>query len=339
LEKRSAKKASDRSPAVFETAVGFLILGILACTGVWVYFQQSIFNPAVDLSAKLTVPGATPLPSPMPQEQLVSIPQEVAILSPVEDFSRETLSDKINGKAELYLPAGFNSLKTQRFHIIGTQNSWFEMFVYDMGNTKNAFAVFSSQRREPSTQDSTTRFSYLAENAMFFVHGGFYVEILGSESSEEMLRAFRQIASRFVQSIPAVHEDIPELKLFPKDGLVSDGITLIPSNAFGFDAFNDLFTARYILAEIPFTAFISKRSASEEASALAEAYAQFLLDFGGTLVKWEPEIPRFKCVEILGSYEIIFSLDNYLGGVHEAPELKPARMLAEKLYEIVDSRK
>ena len=58
-----------------------------------------------------------------------------------------SLSDKINGKAELYLAAGFARLETQRFALTDNPGQWMERYLYDMGQHANAFSVFSAQRR------------------------------------------------------------------------------------------------------------------------------------------------------------------------------------------------
>ena len=68
-------------------------------------------------------------------------------LSPPETFDAEKLSEKIDGKAGLYLSAGFKSLTCRRYKKPDNPDLWLEIFFYDMGNIINSFAVYSMQRR------------------------------------------------------------------------------------------------------------------------------------------------------------------------------------------------
>ena len=69
-------------------------------------------------------------------------------------YDAATLSDKINGKAELYLAAGFERLECRRFALADDPAGWLERFVYTMRAAPGAFAVYSQQRR-PQAQPLT----------------------------------------------------------------------------------------------------------------------------------------------------------------------------------------
>ena len=122
--------------------VAFLVAIVLVILSV-----QNRFNPAVinfspkNISATINDPVDG-----------LSIPLHTGIeaMSPAESFTPDTLSNKINGKAELYLSAGFIQLQTQRFRPADDPEQWFEVFIYDMGKPANAFAVYSTQRRKMS---------------------------------------------------------------------------------------------------------------------------------------------------------------------------------------------
>jgi hypothetical protein len=269
----------------------------------------------------------------MIQKPSFLIPKSATPMNAPEHFDKITLSDKINGKAELYLSANFKSLWSQRFQMTDAPEAWFEMFIYDMENLRNAFAVYSGQKRENSTPDSTTRFSYFADNAMYFVHGGFYVEMIGSETTDELSNVIKEVAKNFVQSVPINNEKMPELAKFPKAGLITDSITLNASDAFGFEDFKFVFTGQYNMSGTRVTAFISKNGSPAEAMDLANAYQQFLINFGGRLLNPQIAIPNAAWVEIFSAYEVLFTCNEYILGIHEASNLKAAEVVAERLYE------
>ena len=115
-----------------------------------------------------------------------------------ESFDAQNLSDKINGKAELYLSAGFVGLNSQRFKDKKDASLWIEAYLYDMGNGQNAFSVFSAQRREGAAKLDLAQYAYRTSNARFLVHGRFYIEIIASEATERAFNPVKLLAENFI---------------------------------------------------------------------------------------------------------------------------------------------
>lgn len=323
-----------------ETAVGIAILAVLACIAAGLLVAQSRFDPAFYTAATARVDSG---PSPGGGEPstiraassgssaLVDpLPEGMSVLSPVETFNAETLSEKIDGKAELYLSSGFVSLASQRFVFSQNPDSWFEVFIYDMGDTRNAFSVWSAQRRSDAVKSGITPFAYATGNALFFALGPKYVEIVGAAEglSGEILALGRSIVGRGGGDT----REVGELALFPPEGLDRGSIALHASDVFGFDRLNDTFTARYDVGGVSLTAFITRRAAPDEATRLASAYHEFLLQNGGKNVEWSVKMPAgARLVEIFGSFEAVFCSGPILAGVHDAEAKEAAERLSARL--------
>ncbi len=318
-------------PSSLESGLGFLILLTLAAVAAWVATVQNRFDPAV-LTPSMNEGTATPPGSIAAGLDLLSAPLSEGMrpLSAAEAFGPETLSEKIDGKAELYLSAGFVNLLCQRFARNADPASWMEVFVYDMGDPRNAFSVFSSQRRGDGTDVPFTRFAYHAQNALFFTHGPYYVEIIAS--NESMLENMLAYGTAFVSRTRVeTSSDISETSLFPPTGLDPASITLRPSDVFGFEGLDNVFLATYTVDGAPMTAFISPRKDELEAAALASSYQRFLLQHGGTDEPHSSPIAGLKLISILDSFELVFVRGRYLAGVHEAEELEPALRLVTEI--------
>ena len=197
-----------------------------------------------------------------------------------------------------------------------------------MGSIRNSFAVFSQQRRFEAENADLSEFAYKTENALYFVHGPYYVEIISSVARQGMAELMLAFGEDFVRKTAVSHERIYELDLFPSQDLVQGSISLLPSDAFGFEQFNSIFTAQYIIGETELTAFLSERQSQSEAVSLVEGYTSFLLAQGGTEVEFELEIPDARLLQIMGTFELIFSHTNMLAGVHEAEDKEAAEKLA-----------
>lgn len=292
-----------------------------------VFLKQFHYNPAVLIGS---TPGEVTSIAPgaaFPETALADLAEGMVPLSPPEIFGPENLSDKIDGKAELYLSAGFLKLLCQRLADTDDPNSWMEIFVYDMGTLRRAFAVYSVQRRPDSEKVDVADFAYKTENALFFAHGRYYVELIAAAVTEMMAERMRSLAYTFMRNIEVQNEEIDELVLFPREGLDEDGITLLISDAFGFDRFDNVFMARYSLEKAELRAFLSIRPDMAAASELVEVYHAFLIANGGADVRSDPGIPGARLVEILDTFELMFSHGNILAGVHAAEDRTEAERL------------
>jgi hypothetical protein len=323
-----------------QTFLSMVILSILMVVCVGLFITQSRFNPGV-LQKNAFLPATNkdkPSPQLSPNPYFVPLPQGIQPLSAAEIFDARNLSDKIDGKAELYLSSGFMRLVCERFRDERDPDLWMEAFVYDMGNSQNAFSVFSAQRREDADSLDLAQHAYRTANALFLTHGRYYVEIIASKISGQVLQPVRMMAETFIRNTPSETPVLNETDLFPKQGLVKNSIVLISSNAFGFDCFDKIYTAEYEFDHNRLTAYLSHRKTPEEARKMASAYTQFLLEYGGQNIEGELPIKGARLIKILDAFEIVFSHDSYLAGAREAATVDQAKTLAVRLDERIKER-
>jgi hypothetical protein len=327
--RRNKKNSADH-----QTFVSLIILSTLVIIVAGITMVQFRYNPAV-LKNDVLLPAANKDQEDAPlsvNESFMPLPPDLVPLTTPETFEAHNLSDKIDGKAELYLSAGFSRLTSQRFKHKSRPDLWIEAYVYDMGNGQNAFSVFSSQRREDAEALDFGQYSYRTPNALFLVHGQYYIELIASEASELGLQPMNTLARTFIANTPTESADIDEMKLFPPEHLVVDSISLISSDAFGYEGLDKVYTAEYKFDEGSLMAYLSHRQTIEEAEKLASDYRDFLKAFGGQDLDPTLPIKNSQMVEILETYEIIFSFGPFLAGVREAVDKEQAKNLAVQLY-------
>jgi hypothetical protein len=261
-------------------------------------------------------------------------------LSKTEVYDSENLYEKIDGKAPLYLEAGFKELTTQRFVKTNDKGLWMELYIYDMGNIKNAFCVYSEQRREGSEAFASMQFAYKTSNALYFVHGKYYIEIIGSSEAEELSKAIAEAAQKAEANLAVdPNASIAELVFFPQENLIPDSFKLYLVSAFGCEKLTGIFTARYKIGSETITAFIGKRADSKEAEATAENYREFLIENGAVTKNTTNATFTGKAMDIYGATEIVFTIGPFIAGVHEAENQWAAEKLAVILINKLDSLK
>lgn len=322
--------AKKRTRKIGETLLGFLILAILALIGVMVFFQQFQFNPAV--TAQSASEAGMEQSSSAQLSTLVSLPENLSEMTPLESFTPETLYEKINGQADLYLASGFLQLKSQRYVQTDNQDMWFEVFKYDMGTIENAFSVYSQQYRDDGHPLEWTEFAYSVANALFFVHGQDYMEMRAASTSDDLVASMHDVAKKYVETNPLEEATVAGFSWFPKEGLDTKSVAMVVSNAFGFERLNQVFTAEYRIDGIRVTGYISQRASAKEAAELASAFSDYFLRFGGHELEAGFPSPNGKTIEIMDTINIIFSNGAYLAGVHEALNIEIARELASRLH-------
>jgi hypothetical protein len=336
---KNSPKQARRETTRAETIVGWSVIVALVAIGFAIYRTQQDFNPAVLSLREIAKSTEKNIPAaPKTESAFFSPVQGFAPLSPPEKFDEKNLSDKIDGKAELYLPAGFENLFAQRFRSEKTSDIWYEAFFYDMGNMLNAFSVYSAQRRDDARPETFARFAYGTPNALFWVHGRYYAEIVASEAVPETGEQLASLARAFNEQQPVAAQSIPELDLFPEEAMVPHSISYVPANAFGFEGLDKVFVARYIVGEgeSEAYAFVSRRQSGEEARKKADDFIGFMVTFGGVEISEDVDIPGARMVDFLGTFDVAIAKGPLLAGVHEAPDAKSASVLLEKILDGLD---
>jgi hypothetical protein len=143
------------------------------------------------------------------------------------------------------------------------------------------------------------------------------------------------LAESFIGTTAAQAPVIQEKDLFPNQGLVTDSMALISADAFGFERLNQVYTAEYEFENGQMMAFLSRRQDGRAAQELASAYQEFLATFGGQYRDADLPIKGARLVEILETYEVIFSCGPYVAGVREADNKQLAIQLAQRLYDML----
>lgn len=260
-----------------------------------------------------------------------------------EVYIADNLYEKIDGKAPLYIESGFEKLFTRRFINKEDENLWMELFVFDMAALKNAFSIYSVQRRADVEILPDMQFGYRTSDAPYFVHGRYYIEFIGSSESDELFKAMIETAKKIQTNLPvdkAAH--IPELGLFPQEDLVAGSHKLYLGSAFGFEGFTDIFTAQYKFGDETITAFLSKKDTDAEATTAFESYHKFLIENGAEIKAATNEALNTFGAKVFDFYdttEIVSATGPFIAGIHEAENRQTAEQLAAILINKLNEAK
>jgi hypothetical protein len=135
-------------------------------------------------------------------------------------FGPDNLFEYIDGGAELYISYGFQNLLAGKYVKQGQPDIAVDIF--DMGNSYNAFGVFSHGRE--TNDKSIGQDSEYGGGLLTFWKGNYYVSILSypetQDSRETVLEMGRWIAAAIKQKGPYP----PLLEYLPPEGLAAESV-------------------------------------------------------------------------------------------------------------------
>jgi len=318
-----------------ETSIGVCLLVILFFIGLGVYWKQMHYDPArfgTDPVAAGVIEGQVGGEAVTAERALSSLaPAGFPVVSEVQRYTAENLYEKIDGKAPFYVESGFERLFTRRFVSDEDESPGMELYVYDMGDVKSAFSVYSVQRRPDAQPLEGVQFGYRTANAFYWMHGRYYMECIGWSESAKLAEAMSDMAGRVNASLGSGQSRIAELDLFPRENLVSGSSKLYSSSAFGFAGLNDVFAANYLVDSEMVTAFFKQCGGEQQARETARSYYDFLLANGGRDKQAGEENLEARVVDFYGMTEIVLPVGVFVAGVHEAAGRQSAERVVQAL--------
>jgi hypothetical protein len=327
IRRLNPEPPSPRAIGATEKRISWAVIALLGVILAAVFIKQSRYDEAIWHPIVAVQKPAAKMPSGQGVKSLIPVPAGLSPLGPVETFGPENLSDKIDGKAELYLPSGFIRLNCQRFGPAAGP-WWFEVFFYEMKGPREAFSVFSAQRRSGGTPLDLAQFAYQTANSLFFVRNATYIEMVGSEASAVLMKSMVDYARTIAGA--GKNASVGEMNLFPADGLVADSVVMLAADAFGVSGLKDVFIATYRVNGKALTAFIAKRSDAAAAAKLKTDYVQFLKENGAKDMPPQGAINGITVLSVFDLFEVVFVQGPCFAGVHEAQDREAALAFAQR---------
>jgi hypothetical protein len=155
-----------------------------------------------------------------------------------QTYDRDTLSERIDGEAELYFPYGFDSMVAARYASAQLPGAGMDLEIYRMGSTLEAFGMFANYRQKDGVSAKVGAESNLSASQLYFYQGRNFVhlQITGTEraAQEALVQCARAAAAR----IPTPASRPPELAVFEVQEVVRGSERYLPESLLGYDFLN-----------------------------------------------------------------------------------------------------
>jgi len=159
-----------------------------------------------------------------------------------ETFTRETLFEHIDGQADLFVRYGFDKSVFAIYRKLDTSADKIDVDIYDMGNSLQAFGVFSRFRQDESPANIGLD-SYMSDRYALFYKGKYFVILQATESNPSALKRLALDIESLILDSSAPPQ---EIGYFPKSGLKPGSIEYFPDGLLGHQFLKRGFKASYV---------------------------------------------------------------------------------------------
>jgi hypothetical protein len=146
--------------------------------------------------------------------------------------------------------------------------------IYEMGNDRNAFGIYSSERFPESRFLPLGTEAYYEEGTLNFIVGSKYVKLLCFDCETREESVLRQFAEGTEAKVKEKGRFPELLSIFPPEGLVAHSEKFILHNVLGFAFLHDGFMASYKIQGREFDLFVIDAKDEREAATMLSRYLE-----------------------------------------------------------------
>ena len=187
-------------------------------------------------------------------------------------YDRDTLSDRIDGEAELYFPYGFNRLAAARYASEKSPGTGLDVEIYRMGSLLDAFGMYANYRQKDGRALSVGVESNLSASQLFFYQGSHFVHIQVTGADDAHLDALAECGRAVASRMPGNKSRPPELSVFDRPEVVKGTERYLPQSLLGYDFLNRGISADAVVEGKNLQIFLLLGTTAASASAAFDRY-------------------------------------------------------------------
>ncbi len=184
-------------------------------------------------------------------------------------FVPENLWDFINGAADTYLAYNFVDLHVAEYK---KGKNVIKLEIYRHSNNTMAFGIYSTERSPSFRFLNLGAQGYIADGAINFFKGNYYVKIRTFSKNEKILKSSESLALKVSDMLEGNAEMPDVLSKFPEIGKKLNEETYINESVLGHKFLSKAYKANYEVGPDQFSIFIIENNSFDETWESAEAY-------------------------------------------------------------------
>jgi hypothetical protein len=259
-------------------------------------------------------------------------PEGWRLYEEVRRFIPENLYEKIDGRAEFYLAYDMIEMTFAGFEASEDDGQFIDIAVYDMGTPTHAFGVFSAERSHEGSPLDFARDGYRSGANYYLWKGQYYVQIIASDSTDELQRIGEGLARKSADLLSDSGESVWGLTALPAENRVRGSERYFLVDAMGLDFMRNTYIAQYNEDGAAVSAFLSQQETPEAAEAVVAQYIEYANRYGKDVNNLTVEGVDLTICDMDGSYDVVFRKDGLVAGVSSVEDEETALRFAVDLW-------
>lgn len=247
-------------------------------------------------------------------------------------YTKDTLSDRVNGEAELYFPYGFDLLDSARYAHKDRPDVAMEADVYTMGSVLDAFGVYANYRRADDTAVAIGAEGTVSSSQLLFYQDRYFVRLQASGTSRldpEVLSACGRALS---QNLPPHTSRPGELDALMIPPVVRGSERYVAQSLLGYRFLRRGLIADAVLGGGTVRIFLVPEESPDAGQAAFDRYRSSLQTSGQDVaVKEAPDRIIMSAMDPLYGAVVVARWDRYLIGIIGAESSAAATRLIEEV--------
>ncbi|MBN1222821.1 MAG: hypothetical protein JXB23_06200 [Candidatus Aminicenantes bacterium] len=190
-----------------------------------------------------------------------------------QNYYPETLFEYINGAAEIYLAYDFRELTVSQLKKDQTEMN-IAVEIYDMGNDKNAFGIYSAERFTDNNFIDVGLQGYLEEGSLNFLVDRYYVKLLCFDCDDQSENVLRQFSKEIVKKAGDKGAFPPLVIKLPREGMIPNTEKYILRNFLGYSFLRNGYSANYMQGDLEFDCFFIEAKSPQDAQDMLTKYLE-----------------------------------------------------------------
>ena len=250
-----------------------------------------------------------------------------------ERYNPNDLWKKIDGAADLFLSYGFRELLAGAFARSAATLPELEVSLYEMGSDLNAMGVYLQEKSEDGEPTAVGWEGYKAGASLFFHKGPYYVKIIDLSKDGSLGALAGEVARHIDGAIRVPRQSVPEMKVFPPEGLVANSVLYVHRDALGHGFLQRVFQANYTVAGKTATLFYCRQKGADQ---LLAKYRDYGKEFGQIEREWKDGDLSLLSLRAFNNPELVFVRGDIFGGIVGCPDQSTALRLIRALLANMD---
>ena len=187
-------------------------------------------------------------------------------------YDRETLSDRIDGEAELYFPYGFDRMASARYAAEKSPGAGMDVEIYRMGSPLDAFGMYANYRQKEGRSLAVAAESNLSGSQLFLYQGRHFVHIQVTGSGAADPAALAECGKTVASRLPGNRNRPPQLAVFDRPETVRGTERYLPQSLLGYEFLNRGIMTDAVVVGMDLQIFLLLDTTAESAAAAFDGY-------------------------------------------------------------------